>query len=66
MYGYTCHICGCNCDAGELENGVCDDCRTQAAEEEEKRRLRIRKELNIAMHARYAQQADGQLVMFHG
>lgn len=66
MYRYTCHVCKGDCDAGELENGVCYDCRTQASEAEEKRRFRIRKELNIAMHARYTQQADGQLVMFHG
>ena len=61
MYRYTCHVCGCKCDDGEIENGVCDDCR----EEEEKQE--IRKECTRKMLSRFlAQQADGQLVMFHG
>ena len=34
MYQYRCYGCGGMCDAGELENGVCYDCR-QAYESEE-------------------------------
>ena len=61
MYGYTCNVCGCNCDAGELENGVCDDCREEEEEHE------IRKEWTRKMLSRFiSQQSDGQLVMFHG
>ena len=66
MYRYVCHICGCNCDAGELVNGVCDDCRDAAVKAEENRQLRIRMELNQAIRARYAQQPDGQMVMCYG
>ncbi|MGN0168478.1 MAG: hypothetical protein ACI4AB_10575 [Acetatifactor sp.] len=47
-------------------NGVCDDCRDAAVKAEEARQLRIRRELNQAIHARYAQQPDGQMVMFYG
>lgn len=25
----TCRICGCNCDPGDLENGICDECREE-------------------------------------
>ena len=39
MYRYRCYARGGMCDAGELENGVCYDCRqedgsTELAEEE--------------------------------
>ena len=27
MYRYICSICESNCDAGELINGICDECR---------------------------------------
>lgn len=58
---YECSICKCLFDAGELHGGICDDCR----EEEEKQK--IRKEWTRKMLARnVAEQADGQLVMFHG
>ena len=61
MYGYTCNVFVCNCDVGELENGVCDDCREEEEQQE------IRKEMTRKMLSRFlAQQADGQLVMFHG
>ena len=29
MYQYRCYGCGGMCDAGELENGVCYDCRQE-------------------------------------
>lgn len=32
----TCRICGCICDPSDLQNGVCDDCRTEQAEKAEK------------------------------
>ena len=58
MYIYRCRICRGLCDAGELTNGVCDDCR------EEEIQLEIRKELNRKMLARnIMEQPDGQLVM---
>lgn len=30
-----CRICGCNCDPGDLQEGVCDDCRTEKTAKEE-------------------------------
>lgn len=63
MRGYMCHVCNGICDPGELENGVCFDCRVQAMERREKRNLEIRKEIGQLMQARYREQADGQLTM---
>ena len=37
MRMYECHICGASCDPGELENGVCFDCRVEARERQENR-----------------------------
>lgn len=67
MRTYECHICHGKCDPGELENGVCFDCRSEAVKMEDARRLRVRKELNRSILAmQYAQQADGQLVLDYG
>ena len=33
----TCRICGCNCDPADLQNGVCEDCRTEQDEKAEKK-----------------------------
>lgn len=53
-----CRMCGCRCDPGDLQNGVCDDCR------EEKLQAEIREEERRQMFARHiTEQADGQLVM---
>ncbi len=55
---YICDRCGCNCDAGELRGGVCDDCR------EEERQLEIRKEYDRKMRAmNIVEQTDGQMVL---
>lgn len=35
MYSYKCDVCGGMCDAGELENGVCFDCRQMHTIKEE-------------------------------
>lgn len=61
MFRYECHICHGLCDAGELENGVCFNCRSEALSRQEDRQLQIRKELNQTIKARYAVQTDGQL-----
>lgn len=66
MRMYECHICHGLCDPGELENGVCHDCRADAVNREEKRQFDIRKELNQILHQKYRQQADGQMVMNYG
>lgn len=66
MYKYKCHICEGACDAGELENGVCYDCRMEAAEAAEARRLKMMSELNQVIRMRYKQQSDGQMVMDYG
>lgn len=61
MRSYNCHICGGACDPGELENGVCFECRKEAAERRERHILDIRKELNQMIRCK--SQADGQMVM---
>lgn len=33
----TCRICHCNCDSGDLVNGVCDDCRQEERKEQERK-----------------------------
>lgn len=32
----TCRICHCNCDKGDLINGVCDDCRQEEQKKQER------------------------------
>lgn len=66
MYRYECHNCHGLCDPAELENGVCFECRKTAVEHKEQHELKIRKELNRLMQARYREQADGQMVMHYG
>lgn len=65
MYRYQCHVCGGLCDAGELENEVCYECRQKAVRNQEERSLQIRKEINKKIHC-YAMQSDGQMVMNYG
>ena len=66
MYRYKCHFCGGLCDAGELENGVCFECREEAQQRREMQALQVRKEINQKMQAVYAQQSDGQMVVRYG
>ena len=63
MKQYNCHICGGSCDPGELENGVCFDCRKEASERQESRKLDIRKSINQMIRERIREQRDGQMVM---
>lgn len=53
-YAYRCRACGGNCDAGELHNGVCDECVTQLAEREK----RCREIADMLLC-----DADGQMVL---
>ncbi len=41
MMRYECHVCHGSCDPGELENGVCFDCRKAAIEEQERKSLEM-------------------------
>ncbi len=66
MYQYKCHSCGGLCDAGELQNWVCYDCRQEDIKRMEAHSLQKRKELNQLIKAKYAEQADGQMVMMYG
>ncbi len=54
MMLYKCHVCQGMCDPGELENGVCFDCRQEMAEKEARRSLAARVELNRMIRARQA------------
>lgn len=63
MRMYECHVCGGLCDPGELENGVCFDCRSDAAKQQESRNLNVRKDLNQMIRKRIGEQHDGQMVM---
>lgn len=63
MREYKCHICGGSCDPGELENGVCFDCRSKDVERRENHNLGIRKSINQMIQDRIREQHDGQMVM---
>lgn len=54
---YSCHVCGGMCDPGELENGVCFDCRKEAVEKKESSTLALMREWNNLV----GQQANGQM-----
>lgn len=45
-----CRICNCNCDPGDLVNGVCDDCR-----EEEQSKAEIEKQMERFEKAEFTQ-----------
>lgn len=47
-----CRICGCLCDPGDLQNGVCDDCREEEERKEEYRRMQA---------ICFCEQPDGQI-----
>ncbi len=63
MREYACHTCGGMCDPGELENGVCFDCRSESVERAERINLDIRKSINQILKERIRQQPDGQMAM---
>lgn len=62
MRMYECHVCHGLCDPGELENGVCFDCRSTARERQENRALENIKAWNRMLRS----QTDGQMVMNYG
>lgn len=41
----TCRMCSCNCDPGDLVNGICDDCR-EAEQQERERKQELSRLLN--------------------
>ncbi len=55
MFYYECGTCHGLCDPGELENGVCYECRSKEADEQDHKSCQTLWKI--------AQQADGQLVM---
>lgn len=63
MFSYECHICGAMCDPGELENGVCFECRSESVDRKDQKNCKTIREINQLIRARYAQQANGQMVM---
>lgn len=53
-----CRICHCVCDPGDIIGGVCDDCREDAINlEEREEQYRQMRRKNIA------EQPDGQMVL---
>lgn len=54
MYSYKCDVCGGMCDAGELENGVCFDCRQSHT---------ITNETGKVYYVHFEEQPDGQLIL---
>ncbi len=62
MFYYECGTCHGLCDPGELENGVCYECRSKEADGQDHKSCQTLREMNQLIRARYAQQADGQLV----
>lgn len=59
---YECHVCSGLCDPGELENGVCFECRVEARQSQENRTLNNIRAWNQMLRS----QADGQMVMSYG
>lgn len=54
----SCRKCGCRCDPSDLQGGVCDDCREEERQQEE------RLDNRLAMLAHHVtEQEDGQIVM---
>ena len=45
-----CKSCHCNCDPGDLINGICDDCR-----EAERQKEKQNEEMSMMLHAEYEQ-----------
>ncbi len=41
----TCRMCNCNCDPGDLRDGVCDDCR-EMEQKERDRKMEMSRLLN--------------------
>lgn len=37
-----CDKCGCLCDPGDLQNGICDDCRSAEHKQEENKDIVLR------------------------
>lgn len=62
MRMYECHICHGLCDPGELEGGVCFDCRQADIQRQENRTLDNIRAWNQMLH----RQSDGQMVMNYG
>lgn len=63
MFCYECHICGGSCDSGELENGVCFDCRREAVQKQKEKDIQTIMESTKMIRARYAEPSDSQTVM---
>lgn len=59
MRGYKCHVCGCTCDPGELENGVCFDCRREDSKVSERRTMNLIRDWNKLVKS----QSDGQMAL---
>lgn len=67
MRMYKCHICHGLCDPGELENGVCFDCRAEQSKRDVLKSTDNIKLWNQKMQQRrYAERSDGQLVLNFG
>lgn len=58
MKKYECKKCHGLCDPGELEGGVCFECRAECVE-----RARTRKAIDLILRDRTIQQSDGQMAM---
>lgn len=63
MFSYECSVCHGQCDPGELENGICFECRSDAVQKQDERNCQTIRGINQLMHARYAEPSDGQAVM---
>lgn len=66
MFSYKCHACGGLCDPGELENGVCFDCRSAAEERKEERNHQVILEARRIIRARQALEQDGKVGAANG
>lgn len=60
-FSYKCHVCGGDCDPGELENGVCFECRSYAVQKQDEKSCQTIREINKKIRERYALQSDGKV-----
>ncbi len=58
MNRYRCAVCGGVCDPGELNGGICFECRTEETEREERRAGEFARILGAVK-----EQMDGQMAL---
>lgn len=66
MFNYKCSVCLGDCDPGELEGGICHECRSAAEERKEERNHQVILEARRIIRARQALEQDGKVGAANG